>query len=201
MVVSIELIGSLCDNDFMAKPKNYCREQVLQKALPLFWERGYADTGLQDLEKATNVNKSGLYAEFKSKQDLYLACLDYYFEHLSGQSTLMTEPLGWNNLEKFIRAPLSTCTGESKGCFSVNSMRDIAILPVEAQELIANNRAKLKRYLIKNLAEENTKMPPEAIADLILTFFSGLLIEQNLKTSKAAFTRKIEEFITVLHSL
>ena len=185
----------------MAKPKNYCREDVLEKALPLFWERGYADTGLQDLEKATNVNKSGLYSEFKSKEDLYLACLDYYFEKMSQKGTLTAEPLGWNNVEEFVRAPLQACAGDAKGCFSVNSMRDIAILPEAAQELIAANRVKLKRAMAKNLAAEKTKLAPEAIAELILTFFSGLLIEQNLKMSKAAFSRKIEEFITILHSL
>src|SRR5258708_23646725 len=59
----------------MGRPKNFSREGVLEKALPVFWKHGFADTSLQDLEKATGVNKSGLYAEFADKGDLYLESL------------------------------------------------------------------------------------------------------------------------------
>ena len=55
----------------MGRPKNFSREEVLQKAIPLFWRRGFADTSLQDLEKATGVNKSGLYSEFASKEEIF----------------------------------------------------------------------------------------------------------------------------------
>jgi AcrR family transcriptional regulator len=51
----------------MGRPKNFSREGVLEKALPVFWKHGFADTSLQDLEKATGVNKSGLYVEFADK--------------------------------------------------------------------------------------------------------------------------------------
>jgi hypothetical protein len=44
----------------MARPRNFSREGVLEKALPVFWKHGFADAGLQELEKATWVNKSGL---------------------------------------------------------------------------------------------------------------------------------------------
>jgi AcrR family transcriptional regulator len=48
----------------MARPRNFSREGVLERALPVFWKHGFADASLQELEKATGVNKSGLYAEF-----------------------------------------------------------------------------------------------------------------------------------------
>ena len=70
----------------MGRPRHFTREEVLEKAIPVFWERGYADTGLHDLEEATGVNKSGLYAEFKSKEDLFLACLRYYLESLGSKA-------------------------------------------------------------------------------------------------------------------
>ena len=54
----------------MARPRNFSREGVLEKALPVFWKHGFADASLQELEKATGVNKSGLYAEFSGKEEL-----------------------------------------------------------------------------------------------------------------------------------
>ena len=51
----------------MGRPKNFSREEVLEKAMPVFWKHGFADTSLQELERATGVNKSGLYTEFRDK--------------------------------------------------------------------------------------------------------------------------------------
>jgi len=70
--------SSIRHNKHMGRPKNFSREGVLEKALPVFWKYGFADTSLQELEKATGVNKSGLYAEFADKGDLYLESLRHY---------------------------------------------------------------------------------------------------------------------------
>ena len=83
----------------MGRPKEFTREEVLKKAIPVFWEHGYADTGVHELEKATGVNKSGLYSEFKSKEDLFLCSLQYYLESGSGREILTTKPLGWDNVD------------------------------------------------------------------------------------------------------
>ena len=70
--------SSIRHNGGMGRPKNFSREGVLEKAMPVFWKYGFADTSLQELEKATGVNKSGLYSEFADKGDLYLeSCLLY----------------------------------------------------------------------------------------------------------------------------
>ena len=62
----------------MARPRNFSREGVLERALPVFWKHGFADASLQELEKATGVNKSGLYAEFSGKEELFLASLSRF---------------------------------------------------------------------------------------------------------------------------
>jgi AcrR family transcriptional regulator len=48
---------------------------VLEKAMPVFWKHGFADTSLQQLERATGVNKSGLYTGFRDKEEPFVACL------------------------------------------------------------------------------------------------------------------------------
>jgi hypothetical protein len=52
-----------------------------------------------------------------------------------------------------------------------------------------------------NIEAEKPRMPPSAIAEIVLSFFSGLCIERNLKSGKASSTRKIENFMTGLRSL
>ena len=197
---NIELSGSLSDNVYMGRPKNFSRKEVLVKAMPVFWRRGFADTSLQDLERATGVNKSGLYTEFRDKEDLFVACLRHYLESQEKRGLLIKEPLGWNNVEAFLKnGPLNK--GEQQGCFSVNSMREFAILPDEAYAVVTENRALVQRLLAMNIQAEKPKMAPSAIAEMVLSFFSGLCIERNLKSSKASSTRKIENFMTALRSL
>ena len=63
------------------------------------------------------------------------------------------------------------------------------------------NRELLQRLLAMNIEAEKPKMAASAIAEMVLSFFSGLCIERNLKSGKASSTRKIENFMTALRSL
>lgn len=184
----------------MGRPKGFSREEVLEKALPVFWKYGFADTSLQELEQATGVNKSGLYTEFRDKEDLFVACLRHYLQSQGKRGLLTREPLGWNNVETFLKnGPLNK--EEQQGCFAVNSMREFAILPDEAYGAITDNRALLQHLLVMNIEAEKTKMAAPAIAEMVLSFFSGLCIERNLKHGKSSSARRIENFMTALRSL
>src|SRR5271168_5128035 len=193
----IELFSSLSDNTSMGRPKNFSREEVLEKAMPVFWKHGFADTSLQDLERATGVNKSGLYSEFRDKEDLFVACLRHYLEGQEKRGLLTKEPLGWNNVEAFLKhGPLNN--GEQKGCFAVNSMREFAILPHQAHAVVAENRARLQQLLARNIEAEKPRMDPNAIADMVLSYFSGVCIERNLESGKGTSTRNTATFVKVL---
>jgi AcrR family transcriptional regulator len=196
----IELFSFFSDNEGMGRPKGFSREEVLEKAMPVFWKHGFADTSLQDLERATGVNKSGLYTEFRDKEDLFMACLRHYLENQGKRGLLTKEPLGWKNIENFLKnGPLYK--GEQQGCFSVNSMREFAILPDEAYAVVTENRALVERLLAMNIEAEKTKMAPSAIAEMVLSYFSGLCIERNLKSGNSSSTRKIKSFMAALRSL
>ena len=54
----------------MGRPKSFNREEVLEKAMPIFWKHGFADTSLEELERATGVNRSGLDTGFRNKESL-----------------------------------------------------------------------------------------------------------------------------------
>jgi AcrR family transcriptional regulator len=79
----------------MGRPKNFSREDVLEEAMPVFYKHGFAGTSHQELERATGVNKSGLYTEFRDKEDLFVACLRHYLVSQGKRGLLTKEPLGW----------------------------------------------------------------------------------------------------------
>src|ERR1700676_5771162 len=143
--------SSIRHNAHMGRPKNFIREGVLEKTLPVFWKYGFADTSLQELEKATGVNKSGLYAEFADKGDLYLESLRHYSRKRQEEAFLTTKPLGWKNIERFLKLAPYSLEGQ-KGWFAINSMNQFAVLPVAAQEIVSKSRALLKDLIVRNVA-------------------------------------------------
>jgi len=183
----------------MARPRNFSREGVLEKALPVFWKHGFADASLQELEKATGVNKSGLYSEFSGKEDLFLESLRFYLDRMQ-VGLLMVEPLGWDNVEQFLKLGPRTTEGQ-KGCFAVSSMRELAILPPAAIEMLGQGRAQLKQLIAKNIEAEKPKADVNDLASMVVTFYTGLSVEQNLKSSRAATGRKVDNLMQVLRSL
>lgn len=192
--------SSIRHNEGMGRPKNFSRESVLEKALPVFWKHGFADTSLQDLEKATGVNKSGLYTEFADKGDLYLESLRYYLRKRQKEELLTASPLGWKNIERFLK--LAPCGLEGQqGCFSVNSMSQFAVLPRAAQEIVSMSYAFLKVLIVRNVEAEKPEMEPTALADMILTFFTGISMEQHLRVSKASLNRKVGDFMRLVRKL
>ena len=184
----------------MGRPKNFSREGVLERALPVFWKHGFADTSLQDLEKATGVNKSGLYAEFADKGDLYLESLRHYLRKRQKEDLLTAHPPGWENIERFLK--LGPCSLEGqKGCFSINSMNQFAVLPRAAQEVVSKSYAGLRDLIARNVEAEKPKMEPTVLAEMILTFFTGISMEQHLRVSRASMNRKVDDFMKVVRKL
>jgi AcrR family transcriptional regulator len=184
----------------MGRPKNFNREGVLEKAMPVFWSRGFADASLHELEQATGVNKSGLYAEFEDKGDLFVQSLRYYLENVEKKGLLTAEPLGWNNVERFLKLGPGHLAGQ-KGCFAVNTMRECAILPPKAVAVIARSRSKIKQLIAKNIEVERPKMGADALAELVLTFSTGLCLEHNLSARRSSIDRKIDNLMDIVRTL
>jgi len=184
----------------MGRPKKFNREGVLEKALPVFWRRGFAEASLHELEQATGVNKSGLYAEFQDKKDLFVQSLRYYLENLEKKGLLTARPLGWINIERFLKTGPCSLEGQ-KGCFAISSMREVAILPPEAVGIITRSRSKLKQLISKNIEVERPKMNPDSLAELVLTFFTGLSMEHNLNSRRTAILRKIDDLMNIVRTL
>lgn len=57
----------------------YDREKAIDAAQKIFWRKGYHATSLKDLEHATSMKPGSIYAAFKSKENLFLQSLDFYY--------------------------------------------------------------------------------------------------------------------------
>jgi len=55
--------------------------------------------------------------------------------------------------------------------------------------------------LAKNVSVEKTTTSPETLAGILLILFSGIAIEQNLKTGKSLPAPKIRDFIRLIRNM
>ncbi len=178
----------------MGRPKIYDRDAVLHATTQAFWQKGLADTTLSDIEKCTGVNKSSLYTEFLDKDDIFTASIEHYIQTGGVIELLTTKPLGKKNLLEFLKLGKS-CSGQ-RGCFVANSVREFAILPEKAKDMIQSHFKKIKTLLTKNIRATEFSGNPEKCTDLILTFNAGLCLELN--ATKESQEEKIETFVSLL---
>jgi TetR/AcrR family transcriptional regulator, transcriptional repressor for nem operon len=78
----------------MARPREFNAETALERAMELFWSKGYEATSLDDLCEVTGLSRSSLYATFGNKRSLLLQSVDRYVEQRNPRmAALLAQPL------------------------------------------------------------------------------------------------------------
>jgi TetR/AcrR family transcriptional repressor of nem operon len=120
----------------------------LDKAMKVFWSKGYSSTSIEDLVRATGVSRHGLYGEFESKRGLFLACLDRYQDVVVSNAFGVVEKPGasLDNIHAYFamiieQAP--TARG-SQGCLMTNTATDVAPYDKRAANKVEKFRTRLR---------------------------------------------------------
>lgn len=66
----------------MSRKPNIDNQEILDRAMHVFWERGYKNTSVEDLIEKAGVNRFNLYEIFGGKHGLYLTALDHYSDQV-----------------------------------------------------------------------------------------------------------------------
>lgn len=112
----------------MARPKEFDIDAALDRAMDLFWLKGYEATSLQDLLEHMDIGRQSLYDTFGGKHELFLAALDRYRQvrvdrwlaRLEGPNASL------DVVRKFCEAVLESCAADRRACFLTNSMVELA---------------------------------------------------------------------------
>ena len=110
----------------MPRVREFDVEEVLSKAMMVFWRKGYENTSIQDLLKAMGLNKGSLYGSFHDKKTLFKRTLDYYDYKRRNDMLLTGQPL--KDIQSFMNRIVDnsyTSVQGIWGCFIFNTSMDL----------------------------------------------------------------------------
>lgn len=114
------------DTTASGRPRQFSDDAVLEKAMRIFWKRGFEGTSLQDLQAGMGLSRSSLYNAFGSKRALFERAMDRYGRerNVGILPSLLHGNRGLDDINAFFEglAEALSTSRANRGCFMVNSM-------------------------------------------------------------------------------
>lgn len=174
----------------MGRALSFDRYNVLENTLELFWQKGFSDTSLRQLENITELNPGSLYYHFINKEQLFLATLEHYIEHHLKKRIQKNLSSG-NSLEGLRRFLTSSYRNNKENrykncCFLVHTCADVRLLPPPAYELVnsgldailAGFKQQLERAMQQKLIKINQAVVSKISQELLNRYLSLQLLAQ-----------------------
>lgn len=164
----------------MARKKKYIEEEVIEKAMNLFWRNGYESTSMQMLEKEMGINKFSIYASFGSKNGVFLKSLNCYKIKLNILiDKLKASENGILGIKQYFFGfiEFSKETEFGKGCLVTNTVNEInAEADEKIKEALTLFTNDVKQAFTASLKQDKTKdaLTIEQQADFLIISMFGL---------------------------
>lgn len=164
----------------VARPREFDRDEALERALDVFWSKGFEATTVQDLVEATGVQRQSLYDTFGDKTSLYLEALTRYSER-AGELASACErpgqsPIGL--LRETLFQAAKDASSDCRGCFVVNAAQEMGSSPA-VRDCVQANIERMERAftaLVRRAqaaGEVPASVDPGGAARTLVTLFWG----------------------------
>ena len=192
----------------MSRPKTFNPDDVLDKAMQVFWHKGYEATSMEDLLKAMDLNRGSLYDTFGDKRQLFLMVMERYCRTFVGPKLSLLDQPGpaLPTLHRFINSMIEggLADPQRRGCFISNTVMELS--PHE-KEIAGTLRQALKiaedaffKVLVraKEQGELKDEKDPRALARFLTTMMQGIVVMIKAGTSSEVVTQTAETGLSIL---
>jgi TetR/AcrR family transcriptional repressor of nem operon len=163
----------------MAGVKQFNRDEVVERAMMLFWRQGYGATSIQNLEKATKLKRGSLYNAFGDKQTLFIAALRHYEITISHERIKqLANPDPYLAIEGFLTVLVDQMNEprRPRGCLHTNTSLEFPGAPEAVLRVVAQKtkgiEAALHAVLLK--AQKNDLLDANANVRALARFYLGV---------------------------
>ena len=171
----------------MARPKEFDREDVLRKSIPVFWEKGYAGTSTDDLVRAMGIGRQSLYDTFGDKRGLFLEALRAYSaDSITATSKrLRTGPTALAAIERvLVELAEEPPKRRALGCMGVNAICEFGKDDEGVRVATETSAVVLERSLIDVVEDGRAKgeirrgIDARAAARFLAATLAGMKVQQ-----------------------
>jgi TetR/AcrR family transcriptional repressor of nem operon len=168
------------------RPRTFDVEAAVERAMHVFWSRGYHATALHDLLRATKLSRGSLYAAFGDKHSLFLRALDRYITdaltRMDMEFDLRREPV--DGLRAFLSGYVDRTSGANgrRGCLLVATAMEMAGRDAEVGRRIARFFKAMEARVADALTRAKTAgklvddVEPSSAARILVCFVEGLRV-------------------------
>src|SRR5688572_18716335 len=168
------------------RPRAFDPDDVLDRALGVFWQNGFAGTGIADLEAATGLGRQSLYGAFGDKRALFERIVERYVQNVlePGMRDVLDAPGSARaNLERMFQIwEQVASSGEFNGCLVGNCIAEMSAREPELTELLGPKLELMESWYRRALeraqraGEVSPKLDTAAVARAILAMQQGIAV-------------------------
>lgn len=183
------------------RPREFCVDDALAKALRIFWTKGYEGTSLNDLTEAMGITRPSLYAAFGNKEALFRKALDLYErEKLEYIGRALNEPTARGVAEVLLRGAVdnASSTNEPRGCLGVITSVACGEEGQSIREDVLERGKIAKRALIERFerAKKEGDLPAdvevESLTNLLYAIVQGVCIQAGSGATRNELNRLVD---------
>lgn len=186
----------------MGRSRKYERQAVLEKAMSLFWQKGYLATSIAEVTQTTGLNTASMYKEFGDKDGLFEGALEHYRRHVvSRRFEILTEKPNLQGVEAFLEdVARGAAKADYKGCLMMNHLAQKHAISAEAAVMIEDFCTAMEGLLESALrnaqaaGDLSSDKDPAALASYIMCCVHGLVL-YGRHPNKTGEIRKIRDAI------
>jgi AcrR family transcriptional regulator len=184
------------------RPLSFDRDVALEKAMHVFWERGYEGASVADLTAAMGITPPSLYTAFGDKERLFLEAMEAYGKGPGGfgARALAEEPTARAAIERLLREGAAQLTDahHPHGCMMVMATTNCSIASGHVQALVAKKRALYVKSMAERIQQgiEAGELPADtdalALANFYSTVYQGMSMQAKDGASRHSLLANVE---------
>jgi TetR/AcrR family transcriptional repressor of nem operon len=189
----------------MVGVRQFDEGEALEKALSLFWKKGFAGTSMQELAAVTGVQRGSLYNAYQGKEAFFLRVFDVYTEQfLSQMRKSLNKPKLRDALRSFFDFVInSLTTGEpTRGCLTTKSAFGADILEEPVREALQTMLDTIETLVFDRLSLPekgiHLAISPQDAARLIVSFVQGLVVLERVYQDRTRLRSTADSLTTLL---
>ena len=192
----------------MARTKDFDEVEVLNKAICLFWHKGYNGTSMQDLVDGLGISRSSLYDTYGDKHTLYLKALESYEQSAGNELNriLSGAKSAKERLKELMEWVVYNLVNDKdhKGCFMVNAKIETAATDPDVYTVVCRSEQQVVDAFYETIkagqdrGEIANKQDALTLANFMVNTVNGMRVTAKSTTDISFFDDIISTTLRVL---